>query len=263
MAGKRKLFITHAGELAHLLVRATGPGGLIAQFVRSYAERQDRRTLLNHPPNLGEIESTIGREALLVMAAEVRRLTPRAFASGPRASLRAEEAAFSEAFFAEFLASLARAMAESLQEAPAQAETFQRDLEMYDRWAARRSLRGPRAGSDGAMESPFPDRCALLLDPSMMEQARRAAVDFENDLADAAAKIFDHLGRGGIRRARSASRRRKTARQGGKAARPARKAARPPARNPKPRRKNSRKKKTPARARHAPRPRPISRRRKR
>jgi hypothetical protein len=210
MAGKRKLFITHAGELAHLLVRAAGPGGLIHQFVRAYAERNDRHMLLNHPPQLREIESTIGREALLVMAAEVRRLTPRTFASRPNGSLRPEEAEFSEAFFAEFLASLARAMAGSPHDAPAQADTLQRDLEMYDHWAVRRSLRGPRAGSGGGMESPFPDRCAMLLDPSMMEQARRAAADFENELAGAAAKIFDHLGRGSISRTASSPRRRAT-----------------------------------------------------
>lgn len=196
MAAKRKLFIAHAGELAHLLVRATGPGELISRFVRSYAERFNRATLRNQPANLREMESTIGREALLVMAAEIRRLVPRAFASGARVSLSADEAAVAQAFFTEFMASLARAMAGSPQEAAVEAETFQRDLEMYDRWSARRSWHGPRLG--GAPESPFPDRCALLLDPSMMEQARRASVEFENDLAEAAARIFDHLGRGGL-----------------------------------------------------------------
>lgn len=198
MAAKRKLFIGHAGELAHLLVRATGPGALIRQFVRSYGEQYDRQMLLNEPPNLREIESTIGREALLVMAAEIRRLVPGAFASGARASLSEDEAAVAQAFFAEFLASLSRAMAGSPQEAAVEAETFQRDLEMYDRWSARRSWRGPRAGSGGALESPFPDRCALLLDPSMMEQARQASADFENELAEAAGRIFDQLGRGGL-----------------------------------------------------------------
>ena len=209
MAAKRKLFIAHASELAHLLVRATGPGELISRFVRSYAERYDRATLRNQPANLREMESTIGREALLVMAAEIRRVVPRAFASGPRASLSADDAAVAQAFFTEFMASLARAMAGSPQKAVVEAETFQRDLEMYDLWTARRSWHGPGLG--GAPESPFPDRCALLLDPSMMEQARRASADFENELGKAAARIFDHLGRGGLSLSANVSRPRRKA----------------------------------------------------
>jgi hypothetical protein len=209
MAAKRKLFIAHAGELAHLLVRATGPGELISRFVRSYAERYDRATLRNQPANLREMESTIGREALLVMAAEIRRVAPRAFASGPRGSLSADDAVVAQAFFTEFMASLARAMAGSPQEAAVEAETFQRDLEMYDRWTSRRSWHGPGLG--GAPESPFPDRCALLLDPSMMEQARRASADFENELGRAAARIFDHLGRGGLSLSANVSRPRRKA----------------------------------------------------
>src|SRR6267154_2160393 len=35
MAKQRKLFITHAGELAHRLVRAVRPHGMIADFAKS------------------------------------------------------------------------------------------------------------------------------------------------------------------------------------------------------------------------------------
>ncbi len=43
--------------------------------------------------------------------------------------------------------------------------------------------------------SPFRDRCALLLDPAMMEQARRAAADFEREILRRAAKTFGQMGR--------------------------------------------------------------------
>src|ERR1700674_1724896 len=102
MAVKRKLFLTHAGELAHLLLRAVGRGGAVPRFVGSYAERHNRRTLLGNPVQLQEVESTIAREALLVMAAEVRRLVPRVFASMARGSQRAEQAALSQTFADEF-----------------------------------------------------------------------------------------------------------------------------------------------------------------
>ncbi len=82
MPGKRKLFIMHAQELAHRLVHSIAHGGLVEQFVRSYAERYNRRKLTGDPLRLRELESTIGREALLAIAVEVRRLAPRAFAQG-------------------------------------------------------------------------------------------------------------------------------------------------------------------------------------
>jgi hypothetical protein len=196
---QRKLFITHAGELAHLLERAVGHGGLTAGFIRSYAQRHERKTLLDNPVHLREMEATIGREALLVMAIEVRRRIPRAFATGPHGTLRPEEAALAAAFLAEFLASLGRAVAPSPQEALVEAARFQGDLELYDQWTVRRSPRRGAAGDSAVPESPFPDRCALLLDPPLMEAARRFAAEFEIELAHQGAKIFDHLGRHGGR----------------------------------------------------------------
>lgn len=192
MAGRRKLFITHAGELANRLVRTVERNGMVAGFARSYAERHGRAGLLSEAARLPELESTIGREALLVMSAEVRRLLPRAFAAASRGAPDPGEAAFLEAFYAEFLASLGRALEWRPAEARAEADAFRRDLEMYSRWCER----SPNAaGAAGAEESPFRDRCALLLDPPMMEQARRAAADFEKEIIRAAARMFGQLGR--------------------------------------------------------------------
>jgi hypothetical protein len=196
VAASRKLFLTHAGELAHRFVRDVGRDGLVARFVRSYAERHGRRGLLSDPARLPELASTIGREALLIMAAEVRRILPQAFARGPKGILRPDDAAFIEAFYAEFLASLSRGLdwpsGEASAEAPSETEMFHRDLEMYRQWGQRPS---PAASAGRAGESPFRDRCALLLDPAMMEQARRGAADFEREILRAAAQRFRQLGR--------------------------------------------------------------------
>ena len=54
-----------------------------------------------------------------------------------------------------------------------------------------------------ANDAPFPDRCALLLDPAMMEQARRAAALFQMDLLRIGARIFGRLGRQVSRRSES------------------------------------------------------------
>ena len=57
-----------------------------------------------------------------------------------------------------------------------------------------------------AAESPFPDRCAILLDPAMMEQARRAGAGFEVDATHAAARMLGQLGRGAVRATRRSPR---------------------------------------------------------
>jgi hypothetical protein len=196
VAATRKLFLTHAGELAHRLTHDVGRDGLIARFVRSYAERHGRHGLLSDPARLPELTSTIGREALLVMAADVRRLLPQAFPPGPRGALRPDDAAFVDTFYEEFLAALARGLdwrlGDASSEAPSESEMFRRDLEMYRRWSQRAA---PASGANRAGQSPFRDRCALLLDPAMMEQARRGAAEFETEILRTAARRFRQLGR--------------------------------------------------------------------
>lgn len=191
MAATRKLFLTHAGELAHLLICDVGRGGLVAQFARSYAEQNGRQGLLSDRDRLPELESTIGREALLVMTAEVHRLLPEAFQAGRKGALRPEDANFLEAFYEEFLEALARGLRRSPANASAEAEEFRADLEMYSRWRGRAMA---AASAAAAGESPFPDRCAFLLDASMIEQARRASADFEKELLRTAARRFRQLG---------------------------------------------------------------------
>ena len=61
MAG-RKLFLTHASELAHLLVTAITRDAMSMKFVRAYAQRHDRRKVVVNTERLREMESTIGRE---------------------------------------------------------------------------------------------------------------------------------------------------------------------------------------------------------
>src|SRR3984885_13185779 len=152
MPGQRKLFIAHASELAHRCVRAVRgrDEGLVAKFVRSYAERYNRQGLAMSAERNREFDSTIGREALLVAAAKVSRMLLAAFGrtrgsshghSGKRNQnvpyFGPEEAAMAQAFYAEFLASLGRSLEWSPNEAASEAAAFRRDLEMYQRWSGR------------------------------------------------------------------------------------------------------------------------------
>ena len=205
MPGTRKLFITHAHELANRLVHTLAPSGMIARFVHAYAERHNRRKLPGDAVRLRELEATIGREALLSIAVEIRRLVPRAFSSG-RAAARPEESAVAETFFGEFVAAVGRALEWPAADTANEARAFARDLEMYWGWRTRSgaSTRGRAANSGrgaerwagpASGESPFPDRCAILLDPPMMEQARRAAADFEAEFVRVGIQMFAQLGR--------------------------------------------------------------------
>ena len=192
MAKPRKLFIAHAGELAHRLVRAVRPHGMIADFAKSYAQGHSRVGVVDEPQRVRELESTLGRETVLVMAAEVFRLMPAALGARRGHPLEPEEAAFARIFLPEFMTALVRALEWRPEEFDSEQEAFDRDLLMYRRWSERAPIPGGPVPFDAT--SPFLDRCALLLDPSTMEEARQAAAEFEKKLINTAAGIIGHLG---------------------------------------------------------------------
>src|SRR5579872_938113 len=192
MTVRRKLFLTHAGELAHRLVLAVARDGLAKEFVRGYAGRHDRRKFTANPERLREMESTISREALLLIAAEVRRLLPRALLVSRNP--RSEELLLCDVFYTEFLEALGRALEWPPDESGTEAQAFRRDLETYTRWRERNPILSPAHRASGD-DSPFPDRCAILLDSAMMEQARRAAAKFQSELLRLGTRIFGQLGR--------------------------------------------------------------------
>ena len=208
MALRRKLFLTHAGELAHRLVTVVARNGMTIEFVRAYAGRHHRPKITSNSERLREMESTISREALLLIAADVRRLLPQAFGASPTTGPRGPE--LCDLFYMEFLDSLGRALGWPPVEAEAESEAFGRDLAIYARWRERNPKLPPR-GLTSANDAPFPDRCAILLDPAMMEQARLAAAAFQTDLLRIGARIFGRLGRRESHRAEPSNSRAHTA----------------------------------------------------
>lgn len=192
MSRPRRLFVAHASELAHRIVRAVRPHGLVADFATSYARRHNRAGVIDAPHRLRELELTLGREAILVMVAEVLRLLPAALGVRKGHSLGPEEEALARMFIPEFQTALVRSMDWPPDDLAAEEEAFDRDLRMYRQWIDRPAATRGVLPLDGV--SPFLDRCALLLDSSTMEQARVAAERFESDLLKAAAHILGTLG---------------------------------------------------------------------
>jgi len=161
---------------------------LVARFVDSYAEEGKRSGLKAHAERYRELLATIGRESLLALAAESARLLRRALAR-PRAG-RAAAPALADSFARALVASLA----ERLSWAPEERDEFRRDLELYLRLDEPGVPEKP--GRPESPHSAFVDRCALLLDPPMLSQARHAAAAYRAELGRQAERIFRGIFRG-------------------------------------------------------------------
>jgi hypothetical protein len=141
---------------------------LVPRFVDSYVVAYGRYSLQVHPTQYRELLELLQREAVLAMTAcvlqEVSDQESRA-----RRRRRDKPSAFS--LRRKLLAALAREQKWSAGDSL----DFQADLHLYEDLMACRpnSRRGHKVFE--AADHPFVDRCAILLDPSFLEQARVAA----------------------------------------------------------------------------------------
>lgn len=205
-------------EAAGLLVASLDREAYVVRFLRGYANDYNRPAIINQPILHRELMGTVRRESLLAMATHVDELAPRFLglgesapraASGGGSAMRtkargksakarkgrvgakraalprrgteiarqsAAEAAALNLFREEFFAALGQA----LRWTQADFEEFARDYDLYEAAGAHADDSGRVAKA--AASGPFVDRCGLLIDPSMLEQARRAAGKFETQL---------------------------------------------------------------------------------
>ena len=208
-------------EAAGLMVATLDRDAYVIRFLRAYANDFDRPGIITQPIFHRDLMITVRREALLAMATHVDELAPqflglgetggnksrargaaagkkgrggsvkvkKAAATPKRAGLpmrgteiarqSAAEAAALNLFREEFFAALGQA----LRWTQAEFEEFARDYDLYESAGRGRSV--PARGAKAAVSGPFVDRCGLLIDPSMLEQARRAAGKFETQLRGA------------------------------------------------------------------------------
>ena len=205
-------------EAAGLLVATLDREAYVERFLRAYANDNDRPAIITQPIFHRELLGSVRREALLAMATHVDELAPQFLGLAERVGPEAPSASSAEKkpgrtksasakksragvnreptpkrgteiarqraaeiealnlFRQEFFAALGQA----LRWTQADFEEFARDYELYEIAGAQgnNSTRAAR----GAASGPFVDRCGLLIDPSMLEQARRAAGKFETQL---------------------------------------------------------------------------------
>jgi hypothetical protein len=188
MARARKLFPIYGSALANNMLVALVHDRIVDRFVAAYVAEHDRRGILGGPARERELADTMGREILLAMIVEVHEALPAFFGKKQQGKLKSEEREAIEAFSRELMAALARAQNWNGEDR----RQFRRDLALYSEFSARHELvaKTRKRGKKLEEEAPFVARVALLLDPSMLEQARRAARKFHSGVGLLARKLL-------------------------------------------------------------------------
>jgi hypothetical protein len=170
------------------MLSALERGRVVDGFVAAYVAEYDRRGILGGPSRDRELAETIGREAMLAMIHEVRQVLPRFFGKKPGAALKEEEKEVTDVFFRELFAAVGRVWSWNAEDR----RQFRRDLDLYAEVAVRpvRAVNTRKRGKVQEEEPPFVGRVALLLDPSMLDQARRSARKFNGDIRRLAQKLL-------------------------------------------------------------------------
>jgi len=188
MARARKLFPIYGSALANTMLLAIERDRMVDRFVAAYVALHDRRGILGGPARERELAETIGREILLAMIVEAREALPAFFGGKEGRKLKPEETQAIDSFFLELLAALARAQNWNADDR----RQFRRDLALYSDFSAwrKRAAKGGKRIVKSEEEAPFIARVALLLDPSMLEQARHAARKFHSGVGVLARKFL-------------------------------------------------------------------------
>jgi hypothetical protein len=205
--------VVRAREAAALLLSTLDREEMVARFLDVYAAEYRRPGRADHPAFYREQLARIRREAILAMVLRLEaalparlkvKITVRGAVRPRRAAKRKKgkktaarksktrkaglELAipFLELFREEFFV----ALGQSLDWNNDDAEEFWHDLSLYEKLTAAEPRRSSGSAARAPASGPFVDRVALLLDPSLMEQARRAAGRFELGLRSAADRVL-------------------------------------------------------------------------
>lgn len=171
----RQLLIKLSQQAFAELLLALDEGQVVAAFVDRYVSTARRPELKSNPEQYAEMAGALRRESLLFALLHAETVLPRYLPQPKRRGGRnLSEAQAVKIFRESALEHLARVGRWN----PNEVYEFCRDLAIYESLAAR-PVPAPRRGRRQAeVGGPFADRCALLLDPSMLERARRAAGEF-------------------------------------------------------------------------------------
>lgn len=204
-----------AREAATVLLRTLDQNEMIQRFLDMYAAEYRRPGRADQPGHYREQLETIRREAILAMVQRLEGALPRHLkvhvpvrgpknrnkpgrtkGSGRRPRSKARRPASNrgwdfaipvlDLFREEFFVALGQALSWTEEDA----NEFWRDLELYEKLGELENRRQPKRQTRPVAAGPFVDRVAFLLDPSLMEQARRAASKFQRELDAASDRVL-------------------------------------------------------------------------
>jgi hypothetical protein len=201
--------VIRAREAASVLLATIDRNEMVGRFLDMYSAEHRRPGRADQPAFYREQLQMIRRESILAAVMRIEAALPARLkvsvtvrgASRPskskkkkgKKSSRAKSKRsssgldlaipFLDLFREEFFVALGQALTWSDDDA----QHFWRDLELYEMLSAREPSRSTRRV---AASGPFVDRVALLLDPSLMEQARRAAGKFQLEINAAADRVL-------------------------------------------------------------------------
>jgi hypothetical protein len=207
--------VIRAREAATLLLRTLDQNEMVQRFLDIYAAEHRRPGRADQPAHYREQLETIRREAILAMVLRVegalpKRLKVRVPLRAPKRQAKSKQGKtvsrgkkskakvttkkrgwefaipVLDLFREEFFVALGQALNWSEDDAG----EFWRDLELYENLSERENRRHTRREAHLSAAGPFVDRVAFLLDPSLMEQARRAASKFHRELDAASDRVL-------------------------------------------------------------------------
>lgn len=212
MSYRPRELVVRAREAAVMLLGTLEHSELVPRFLDMYAAENRRPGRADHPVRYREQFNTIQREAMLAMVLRVQAALPTrlkvhvSVRGSSRATARRSKAKkgkkvakrkpqqtgwdlaipLLDLFREEFFVALGQALDWNDDDA----DQFWHDLELYEKLGTRPPQRRAGRASRVIASGPFVDRVGLLLDPSLMDQARRAAGKFEGELNSAADRVL-------------------------------------------------------------------------
>jgi len=208
--------VVRAREAAGVLLATLDRNEMVPRFLDIYAAENRRPGRADHPIFYRDQLQTIRREAILAAVLRIEAALPARLrisvtvkgakrpskvrkgkkgkkgkklvrAKTKRRSGSIELAIpFLDLFREEFFV----ALGQNLEWSDGDAQEFWHDLELYENLSGQQPSRSAGRAARAAAFGPFVDRVALLLDPSLMEQARRAAGKFQLEINAAADRVL-------------------------------------------------------------------------
>ena len=204
--------VIRAREAATMLLATIDRNEMVQRFLDMYAAEFRRPGRADQPALYREQLQAVRREAILAMVMRIEsslptRLKVSVTVRGAKRRTKGKKGAkakpakraasmelgipFLDLFREEFFVALGQA----LEWTDEDAEGFWRDLGLYEQLSGptpRGGARSARASKTGA-SGPFVDRVGLVLDASLMEQARREAGKFQAELNAAADRVLQKV----------------------------------------------------------------------